>query len=505
MNAALNLGPLIGVTLGVYVLVIFGLAYFAQGKISGAEDFLVAGRRLPLSLAWATLLATWFGAGTLLTSADEVRSEGVRAAALEPFGAGACLIIAGLFFAAPLWRMNLLTLADFFRLRFGRRAEVIAALAMIPSYFGWTAAQFLALANMLELFMGLDPAWGVLVVAVVGTGYTVMGGMWSVTLTDALQVGLLLLGLLVLGAVCLTQAPLDEVATKTDAEMLVVIPTESYEKFMGWLGVFVVAALGNLPGQELMQRVFSSKSATVARNACLLAGAAYLIFGLVPVYLALASRLLLPDYDGSSSLPALASIFLSPPLAVIFTVMLASAVLSTIDSSMLAPSSLMAQNVVPASVRRRVSPLALNRLALLLSAGISLSLAYGSQSAYELLEESYSMGLVGLLVPLSMGLWRTPRSEMSSIVSTVVGSTVWLVHLGMGWELFLEPWLAAAALPNALTCAFLALIAYLIVDRGGAAGSALGGDHLQSPTSPTDAAASATSSGHGNSAEALQA
>ena len=468
MDAARDLGPIIGLTLCLYVIAVFGLAFFAQGRIQTAEDFLVAGRRLPLSLAWATLLATWFGAGTILTSADEVRAEGLTAAALEPFGAGTCLILAGIFFAAPLWRMKLLTLADFFRIRFGRRAELLAALVMVPSFFGWIAAQFLALAGMLELFMGIDPSWGILLVAAVGTGYTVIGGMWSVTLTDALQVGLLLVGLIVLGATTMLEVSAIEVASQTPAEMLVVVPTESVARFVGWLGVFVIAALGNLPGQELMQRVFSSRSARVARQACVLAGIAYLLFGLIPIYLALASRILLPQANDSAILPALAAAFLSPPMAVTFTVVIASAVLSSIDSAMLAPSSILAQNVFPRLVGTRFSGLALNRIALLLTAAASLAFAYLGEDAYALLEESYSIGLVGLLVPLAMGVYRTPRTEMSAIACIAAGSGVWILHLACGWRTFAAPLWPGAPLPVALSSALVGLLVYLAVDRGGA-------------------------------------
>ena len=102
----------LAVTMVIYLIVIFAISLWSRGQIHNSEDYLVAGGRLPLSLAWATLLATWFGAGTLLAVAGEVRQEGVRAAALDPFGAGTCLLLAGLFFAAPLWRMRLMTLPD---------------------------------------------------------------------------------------------------------------------------------------------------------------------------------------------------------------------------------------------------------------------------------------------------------------------------------------------------------------------------------------------------------
>lgn len=167
---------LLGTTMVLFVVVMYAVGWWANSRVSDAADFIVAGRRLPLSLAWMTLLATWFGAGTLLAAADEVRREGLRGAALDPLGAGACLIFAGLFVAAPLWRMGLLTVPDFFRRRFGSVAELVASLILVPSYFGWIAAQFAALAGVLELFFGIDPAVGLALVAVVGTGYTLMGG-----------------------------------------------------------------------------------------------------------------------------------------------------------------------------------------------------------------------------------------------------------------------------------------------------------------------------------------
>jgi Na+/proline symporter len=136
-----DLAMLIGATMVGYVVLMFVLSYVASRRVANIEDYVVAGRRLPLMLAVPTLLATWFCGGTLLTVTDEVRARGLSAAGLDPLGAGVCLILAGLFFAAPLWRMKLLTLPDFFRRQFGTRAEVISACLMIPTYFGWIAVR----------------------------------------------------------------------------------------------------------------------------------------------------------------------------------------------------------------------------------------------------------------------------------------------------------------------------------------------------------------------------
>jgi solute:Na+ symporter, SSS family len=467
----------LGIALIGFLVVMFAIGFWARGMIHTAEDYLVAGRKLPLSLAWATLLATWFGAGTILTATDEVRAEGLRAAALEPIGAGLCLIVAGFFFARRLWSMKLLTLPEFYGRRFGAPTEVLASLIMIPGYFGWIAAQYVALAGVLDLFFGIPLVHGIWIVALVGTGYTLLGGMWSVTLTDAVQVAILLAGLLVVTGLVLGElgdgdahAGFARLVRETPEAYLQPVPLTSAGAALDWLAVLAVGALGNLPGQDLLQRIFAAKSARVARWACLLAGGAYLTFGALPLILGLSARILLPGDTSSSILPALAYAFLSPPAVLVFILALVSAVLSTIDSAVLAPAGVLAQNVFPRFDGGRFSSLARNRFAVVLVTAASVGMAFAGQDAYRLLEDAYTLPLVGLFVPLALALRRQPRHERSALASMVVGCGLWGVHQVTGWETFLGPALGAW-LPSSLVIVVLALVAYLWSESGAASSS----------------------------------
>lgn len=466
---------LLGGVLVSYLVVLYVLAAYAQRRIHDAEDFLVAGRRLPLSLAWLTLLGTWFGAGTILAAADEVREVGLRAAALEPIGAGCCLLLAGMFIAAPMWRERLLTVPDLFRRRFGPAAESLAAWIMVPSFFGWIAAQFVAMAGLLSLFFGIDPWWGLLLVAAIGTGYTLMGGMWSVTLTDAAQIVLVLVGLVVLGFTVIADLGNGQVMagaarlfTETPSAKRVWIPTEDAAAFWTWVNLLAIAALGNLTGQDLMQRIFASKSERVACRACYIAGVVYIVFGMIPVLLGLAANVLLPDEMQGRILPTLAGWFLSPALAVVFVVALVSAVLSTIDSAILAPASVLSQNVF--SRWTRMPPLQLNRLAVVLVAAFSLAMAYWGENAYALLEDAYAVTFTGLFVPMMFGLFTRPRSSLPALASMTVGAGLWLLHFLMGhladWEYFLEGLDAIGRwrLPASLSSTLHAAVAYMIFE-----------------------------------------
>lgn len=458
----------IACTLLLYVVVSYALAWRFSRKIESREDYLVAGRRLPLPLASATLLATWFGAGTLLTAADEVRDVGLRAIALEPLGAALCLLIAGIWVARPLWEMKLETLGDFFRERFGGTVELWASLAMVPGYFGWIAVQLVALAEVIHLMIGIPPAWGIALVAVVGTGYTLLGGMWAVTVTDAVQLSLLAIGLVLLTFQVLAflgnGAPLDGLAALGDrlpAEALEPVPTKTTSELVSWLGVLAVASLGNLPGQDLTQRIFAARSASVARQACLLAGVGYLVLGAMPVLLGLAARIMSPAED--AIVPALARATMSPATATVFVVAITGAVLSTIDSAILAPAGVLSKNVLPRVVD--VAPLTLDRLCVLGVAVASLAVAYLGESAYTLLEQAYGLGLMALFVPLVVGLRDAAPDEVACLAALAVGATSWLVHVLFGMKSFLEPWLAPHgwSVPAPVATVALAWIVYRVV------------------------------------------
>jgi Na+/proline symporter len=379
--------------------------------------------------------------------------------------------LAGVFIAGPIWRMNLLTLPDLFRNRFGPRSELAASIIMVPSYFGWIAVQFVALAQMLELFFELPVTAGILIVAAVGTGYTLMGGMWSVTLTDAVQIILVIVGLVILAATVLLQlgqgdavGGFDRLLTEPSARLRAVVPTETLKEFLGWLGLFAAGSLGNLPAQDLLQRVFAAKSDVTARRACLVAGGAYLALGLIPVGLGLAASILVDAEQ--SILPALASSFLSPPVAVVFTVALLSAVLSTIDSAILSPAAVLAQNVF--SRFSRAEPLHLNRIAVLLVATASVAVAFLGEDAYTLLESAYEIGLVGLFVPMAFGLYTRPASGHAAMASMVSGTLVWAAHVVLGWEAFgsgIEA-LAQLHLPVGLCSTAVSFITYVAVEYG---------------------------------------
>lgn len=439
-----------------YLAGMYAIGFLAQRKIRNVEDFVLAGRRLPVSLATITIIATWFGAESLMTTADEVSNEGLRKSMLDPVGISVCLLLAGLFVAGPLWRMNLLTIPDFFYRRFGKVAEVVASLILVPSYFGWVAAQFVALAQLMETFFGIPKDQGIIAVAVLGTGYTLLGGMWTITWTDAVQIGFILLGLLILGHAILIElgnggwsAGIDRLWNGTQPERWrIADPDTFWRDTLTALSALAVGALGNLPMQDLMQRICSAGSDKIAAKSCLLASGGYLLMGVLPVGTGMAAYLLLPEATGEFEdvVMVVASRLLSPALLLVFFLAIVSAVLSTIVSAVLAPSAVLAHNLIEPAWHARLgrkpaerSLLLLQRGAIVAVAAASALLAYGGEGAYELVQASYSMALVGMFVPFIVGLRTRRAPALAAIVSMVCGIGLWGLHMAIGWEIFLEP------------------------------------------------------------------
>ncbi len=135
----------------LYLLLSVGIGLAAARRVHNTKDFALAGRSLPLPIVIATVFATWFGAEAVLGISATFVKEGLRGVVADPFGSSLCLILAGLFFAPRFYRMNLLTIGDFYRLQYNRTVEVLCTLCIAASYLGWVAAQFKVLGLVLNV------------------------------------------------------------------------------------------------------------------------------------------------------------------------------------------------------------------------------------------------------------------------------------------------------------------------------------------------------------------
>lgn len=415
-----------------YVGVTLGIGIYAGRRVKDASDFLVAGRRLGTVLATGTLAATWFGGGIVVGASSEAYKHGFPGVIADPFGAALCLILAGLFYVRTMRRMGLTTIASFFEVRFGRTASLIAAACTIPAYVGWVASLMVAFGRVIQTVGGIDPDLGIWIGAIIVLVYTTVGGMWAVTLTDFVQVLVLVLGL-----VWITPTLLSEMGGWSTLRPQ--MPDRMFHLYphggdtVAWFNYardWLVIGLGNLAGQDLIQRTLSSRDETVAQNSAYLSAALYLTVGLLPVFLGIAATVVLPDLGNPDLvMMELGRLYLPPLALAVFMGALVSALLSSADSALLAPASVISWDILKA-VRPDVDErtvLRVSRWCVLVLGAVSVYLAFAHNTIYSLMVDSWSILLATLFVPLTAGLWWPRANTRGCTASMIAGFLAYLI------------------------------------------------------------------------------
>lgn len=425
-----------------YLLVSIGIGLFAARNVHSTKDYAVAGRHLPLPVVTATVFATWFGAEAVFgVSATFVR-EGLTGVAADPFGSSMCLILAGIFFSSRLYKLNILTLGDFYRMRYNRSVEVLTTLAIVISYMGWVAAQIKALGLIFNLIShgAISEQAGMILGTAIVLTYTTLGGMLSVAILDFVQMIVVIGGLLFIAYLVSGQtggiAPV--IAHARDAGKLHFFPQSTdWSVWLTFMGGWLTMMLGSIPQQDVFQRITSAKTGKIALWGSLLGASIYFCFTFVPMFIAYAATLIDPATFGT--LVATDSQRVLPTLVLTHTPLLAqaiffgavlSAIMSCSSATLLAPSVSFAENVVKGFMPQMSDHhfLRVMRLCLVGFAAMVLFYALNSElSIFGMVESAYKVTLAGAFVPLLFGAFWKRATSQGALAAILLGITSWIL------------------------------------------------------------------------------
>jgi len=423
-------GMLVGFVIFYLVLNLL-VGWFASTKVRTTTDFVLAGRTLSFGLATMVTFATWFGSETMLGAPREFVHGGLYAVIEEPFGAALGLFIVGAVYARKLYPLPVLTFSDYFRIRFGAVSEKISALVMIPSYFGWISAQLVALGLTLHLLLPISTELGIVIGALLVMTYTLMGGMWSISITDFVHNIILIGGLLILAYFLLNKVP-DFGAFIDQQPKGFFRFTPQKNTLVDWLqylGAWMVIGLGSIPQQDIFQRVMSAKSSPIAAKASIAAGTMYISVALLPLLIGLIGVRIYPSLmaDDTLLIPNMVMRFMPYGIQVLFLGALLSALLSTTSGAILAPASVLGENLWKPLLKNPSDKKVLRiiRFSVVWVTAACIWMAISRQNIFELVGEASAFSLVSLFIPLNAGLWWKRASPMGSHLSMLLGLFVW--------------------------------------------------------------------------------
>ena len=425
----------------LYLLVSIGIGLFAARRVHSAKDFAVAGRHLPLPVVTATVFATWFGAEAVFGVSATFVKEGLRGVVADPFGSSLCLIIAGFFFATKLYKLNILTLGDYFRLRYNRTVEILTTLCIVTSYLGWVSAQIKALGLVFNVVTNdaVSQTAGMLLGAAIVLTYTTFGGMLSVAILDFVQMGVIMGGLFYIATVVAGPAGgMDRVISHASAAgKLDFFPPPDPRQWLTFLGAWMTMMLGSIPQQDVFQRITSAKTAKIAIWGSLLGGSIYFCFTFVPMFIAYSATLIDPalfngllENDSQLVLPTL--VLQHTPLfaQVIFFGAVLSAIMSCSSATLLAPSVAFSENIIRGFFPHMGDHafLRVMRASIVVFAGIVLAFAlYSNASIFKMVENAYKVTLAGAFVPLFFGAFWKRATTQGALAAIFGGLISWLL------------------------------------------------------------------------------
>jgi Na+/proline symporter len=424
----------------LYIAASLAVGLYAATRVRSASDFAVAGKRFGAPIVAATVFATWFGAETVLGIPATFLKEGLRGLVADPFAAAGCLLLVGLVFARPLFRLDVLTLGDFLRQRFDRKTDVAVSLCIAFSYLGWIAAQLVALGLVFEVLSGgaIDTRAGIVAGAAIVLVYTMAGGMWSVALTDFLQAVMIIAGMGYVAWVVgdLAGGPEHVWESVASTDKLQMLPQADAKSILAWLSAALIVFFGSVPQQDVLQRIKSARDERIAVVGSVAGGIVYFFIALVPIFLVCSAALIDPEMverlvarDYQLILPTL--IVERTPLAVqaLFFGALVSAILSTAGGALLAPAVIIAENVVRPLARPTTDAAVLRIMraaVLFLAVAVTVMALASTMSIYQLVNESGKVVLVSSFVPLAAGLFWKRATTLGAHLAIAAGLAVWI-------------------------------------------------------------------------------
>lgn len=432
----------------LYLLGTLGIGVWAGTRIKNTSDFAIAGRSLPLIMVVTTTFATWFGAETVMGIPAKFVQGGLAAIVEDPFGAGTCLILVGLFFATKLYRQNLLTIGDFYRQRYGRGIEVFCSSAIILSYLGWVAAQITALGLVFSVLTNgaMSETTGMIVGTLAVLIYVVIGGFLAVAWTDFIQMIVLVVGLAIIAMFSADLAGgADKVLASIQSQNLWhFLPPPNFTEVAMFIGAALTMMLGSIPQQDVFQRVMSARNAETARNGAVIGGVSYILFAFVPMFIVASAVVVMGDSalemarnDYQRVLPTFVLTRMPLVMQILFFGALLSAIKSTSSATLLAPSTSFVENILknlrPGMTDKQQLFAMRATIVIFTALVLAYAIAMKGTSIYDLVSAAYQVTLVGAFVPLVTGLYWKRATTQGAICSVALGIGVWLLffpHVG---------------------------------------------------------------------------
>ncbi|MQA95146.1 MAG: sodium:solute symporter [Streptosporangiales bacterium] len=410
-----------------YFAVIVGAGIWGLRRARSAEDFLVAGRRLGPVMYVGTLSAVVLGGASTIGGVGLGYQYGISGMWLV-FMIGLGVMALGVLMSTRLSRLGVVTVSQALEQRYGPAARLTSAVVMAAYALMVAVTSTIAIGSVFDVVLGVNATLAIIIAGGIVVAYSVAGGMWSITLTDVIQFWVMTAGIF-LALLPITVNRAGGLSGLQDS-----LPESYFD--LGAIGgqtivtYFLLYFFGMMIGQDIWQRLFTARSPRVARWGTIAAGGYCVLYAIAGALIGAAAKALLPDLGNpDNAFAAVAADVLPMGISGLVLAAALAAVMSTASATLLASSTLLANDVYGASFARGpYNRVAVNRIVLVLAGVATLVVSVLVSDVVGALTVAYDLLTGALFVPIVGALfWR--RATTAGAVSAIAVAGVVVVIL----------------------------------------------------------------------------
>lgn len=419
----------------VYIVFLIALGYWVSRKQKSGEDFLLAGRQLPLLLILGTTVATMVGTGSSMGAVGFGYANGWAGALYGIGGALGILLLAWWF--APVREQNFTTMSEELAFYVGDKKILknIVGIIIFLACIGWLGAHILGGGMYLAWVTGLDIHFAKIIVALGFSIYIVIGGYSAVVWTDSIQALVLFFGFILMAVFAidtvgswqaLTDAQTSENLSLFGIQKVSILPA---------ISLVAVIAVGVLATPSFRQRIYSAKNVSAVRRSFGISGLLYLGFSIIPAIVGMAAFALNPDIENRNfAFPYLAIEVLPISIGIIVLIAGLSATMSSASSDAIAAVAIALKDMYPMVKGQKLDEklaIIFSRVAVLGVVGLALSFALISNDIIHYITSIIATVMSGLFTCAILGRFWQPytwQGAIASLLAASITSTVILIN-----------------------------------------------------------------------------
>lgn len=410
-----------------YTIVILYLGYLlwvgfkSAGRIKNEEDYLVAGKRLSYNLYVPSLAAVMIGGGVTFGTVGLSYQFGISGMWLGVmFGIG--FFAFGILLPRKLSKLKVFSVSELLGEKYGKSSRFISGGVMIVYDLMIAVNAIIGTGVILSTLFDMSLSMGIIIGGLVVVTYTVMGGMWAVTLTDVVQFWILGIGIVVLlmPFAVFHVGGISAITSSIDSSFLNITEI-GYKQIVAFIFLYL---FGVMIGQDVWQRAFTAKDQPVMQKGSYLAGLSCIVYAVACSVIGIVASIVLPGLDSpQNALSVLITTILPTGLTGITFAAILAALMSSASGTLLASSTVMVNDyVLPLSRQggKHENVVKLTRIVTVLLSIVAFIIALYLQSILAALDLAYALLSGGIFLPVMAALFWKQVSAKTALLSMIV-------------------------------------------------------------------------------------